>query len=131
MPQPKIVLLVEDDKLLVSTLLKIFEHEKFKVVVETNGLKALSAVKKNRPNLILLDLLLPGMHGFEIMKKLKADENYKNIPIIIISNLGDEADKDEAMHLGADEYFVKANISYEKLIKEINRYLHLYGKAKK
>lgn len=131
MPQPKIVLLVEDDKLLVSTLLKIFEHEKFKVVVETNGLKALSAVKKNRPNLILLDLLLPGMHGFEIMKKLKTDENYKNIPIIIISNLGDEADKDEAMYLGANEYFVKANISYEKLIKEINRYLHLYGKAKK
>lgn len=119
-----IVLLVEGDKLLVATLLQIFEKENFNVIVETNGSKAIEAIKNHKPNLILLDLLLPGMNGFEIMKKVKDDEHLKNIPIIVISNLGDEADQAQAMMLGADKYFIKANISYEKLIKEINNYLN-------
>lgn len=113
------VLIVEDDSLLLKVLSTGFIAEKFEVATVENGLEVMEAVKKFSPNIILLDLIIPGIDGFAVLKELKEDDDTKNIPVVIISNLGSEADIKATKALGADEYFIKANTELEKIINFI------------
>jgi len=117
------VLLVEDDALLNRMLANEFTHQNFHVVSVENGLDVLLAVEKRKPDLILLDLVLPGIDGFEILKQLKGDKKTQEIPVIVLSNLEIESDVKSAKILGAEQYFIKANSSVEEIVSAVQKRL--------
>jgi DNA-binding response OmpR family regulator len=119
----KNILLVEDEPLLSNLLKQRLEKEGLEVVLAHDGEEALKILKTIKPNLILLDLILPKVSGFELMETLKADPQFEKAPIIIISNLGQENDILKGQSLGAIEYFVKAQVSIEELVEQVKKFL--------
>ncbi len=115
------VLLVEDDQFLSSLLKNRLLREQFEVVTAEDGAKALEALKTMRPDVMLLDIILPGKSGFEVLEELRGDPRFqgKNMfPVIIISNLGQESDLERSRELGAVDYFVKARSSIDEIAKK-------------
>ena len=120
----KKVLIVEDDRFLREIATQKLEAEGFKVTNATGGKEALDYLNTNeRPDVILLDLILPGMSGFEVLEGVKKNDALKAIPVIILSNLGQEEDIDKAKKLGAADYLVKAHFSFAEIIKKIREVL--------
>lgn len=117
----KIVLSIEDDALLAKVLLEGLMLEGYEAINVNNGLNALTETKKIKPDLILLDLILPGVDGFEVLKQLKSDSETKKIPVMIVSNLGTLADIKSVRALGAEQYFIKANSEMEEIFKAIKK----------
>lgn len=115
---PKI-LIVEDDQFLRDLMLAKLEEEEFEVDIAVDGEEALEKVAKAKPDLILLDLLLPKMDGFEVLEKIKNDKGTKDIPVIILSNSGTQKAKQRGMQLGASEYMVKAHFTPTEILNEI------------
>jgi DNA-binding response OmpR family regulator len=115
----KKVLTIEDDNFLLDLEVSVLEKNDFDVVSASNGEDAIK--KLNTPNLsiILLDILLPDYDGFEILKKIKEDQNLKKIPVIIFSNLSSEKDITRAKELGATEFMVKSNFTLNELIERV------------
>jgi DNA-binding response OmpR family regulator len=124
LPEKK-VLIVEDDALLANALSGKFLVEKFQVLVADNGLKVVDAVKSFSPDIILLDLIIPGIDGFAVLKQLKADPKTAKIPVAVISNLGDAGDVKATKALGADEYFIKSNTELQKIVKYVKNKLKI------
>ncbi len=121
--ESKKVLIVEDDEFLRSLNAKRLEAEGFKVVIAVDGQSAIDLIPKEMPNLIFLDLLLPGVDGFEVLKKIKADDKTKAIPVIVFSNLGQKEDIEKAHNLGADDFLVKANFTLDDVVIKIKEVL--------
>lgn len=115
------ILLVEDDKFLRELLAGKIRKEGYTVVEAITGEEGLSKTKEERPQLILLDLVLPGMGGFDVLDAVKKDPQVSGIPVIILSNLGSREDIDKAMALGAREFMVKAHHSPQDIIEHIRR----------
>jgi len=113
------ILIIEDDKFLRLLLERKLKNENFEVVSAEDGEEALDKIISEKPDLILLDIILPKKSGFSILEELNKDENLKKIPVFIISNLGQPEDIERGKNLGAKEYFVKAGLSLEELIKKI------------
>lgn len=109
------ILLVEDDKFLSGLLYKKLSQE-FKVEVAGNGAEAFNKIKDGLPHLILLDLMLPDIDGFKILEILKKDERTKNIPVLILSNLGQKEDQDRCLSLGAAGYMIKAHFTPGEIV---------------
>jgi DNA-binding response OmpR family regulator len=117
------VLLVEDDPFL-SNLLKVrLQKENVDVILARDGEEALKRIDEDRPGLVLLDLILPKKSGFEILEKTSTDPQLKDMPIIIISNLGQTSDIQRGKELGAVEYYVKAKISIDDLVGKVKNFL--------
>jgi DNA-binding response OmpR family regulator len=117
------VLLVEDDPFL-SNLLKVrLQKENVDVVLARDGEEALKKIEEDKPGLVLLDLILPKKSGFEILEKVSTDPQLKDMPIIILSNLGQTSDIQRGKELGAIEYYVKAKISIDDLVGKIKTFL--------
>jgi len=110
------VMIVEDDALLSKVLSQGFLAEKFEVAAVANGSEVAEAVRNFSPDIILLDLILPGLDGFEVLKRLKADDKTKGIPVAVISNLEEAGDVKSTRALGAEQYFVKANTEMKAII---------------
>ncbi|MCP6719935.1 MAG: response regulator [Patescibacteria group bacterium] len=123
MPDQKTILLVEDEPLLGNLLKQRLEKEKFIVNLARDGEEALKVLKSIKPDLVLLDIILPKVSGFELMEILKDDPSYNQAPIVIISNLGQESDVEKGQVLGAIGYFVKAKMSIEDLVKKVKGFL--------
>ncbi|MBI2989666.1 MAG: response regulator [Candidatus Magasanikbacteria bacterium] len=117
------ILLVEDDTFLANIYKTKFEMEGFKVVVAINGTLALEEVKKKHPQLILLDILLPKMDGFSVLEHLKSDEKTKNIPVILLTNLGQKDDVDKGLALGAVDYLIKAHFKPSETVDKVKKVL--------
>jgi DNA-binding response OmpR family regulator len=117
------ILIVEDDNFLIKAYQIKFEREGFNVFIAMDGDEGLKVVNKEKPALIVLDLMLPKMNGFEFLKKIKSDESTKNIPVIALSNLGQRADQEKALSLGAVEYFIKTEHTLEEIVEKISKYL--------
>src|SRR3989338_1995840 len=113
------ILLVEDDKFLSVALGDKLTREGFTIIKAVNGQEALAKVRSQRPALILLDLMMPQKNGFEVLAELKLDETTKNIPVIILSNLGQEADIKKAKELGVREYLVKSDVEMKTVVEKI------------
>ena len=128
MPDQKAkVLLVEDDQFLASLLRNRLLREQFEVVSAEDGAKALEVLKTTKPDLMLLDIILPGKSGFEVLEELRADPRFQGknaFPVIIISNLGQESDLDRSRELGAVDYFVKARSSIDEIAKRVKEVIH-------
>ncbi len=121
--QAKKILLVEDDPFLSSLLKNRLVKEKVEVVNAKDGQEALDTLKTFKPDLILLDLILPKKSGFEVMEGIRQDPQLQNAPIIIISNLGQPEDIQKGQDLGAIEYFIKAKTSIDDLVGNILGFL--------
>jgi len=119
----KTILIVEDDKYLSKAYSIKIKNAGFNILLSSNGLDGLSIAKEKKPDLVVLDLLLPRVDGFEFLKRIKADEKTKNIPVLAISVLGQKADQERAMALGAEEYFIKTEYKLEEIIEKIREYL--------
>lgn len=117
------ILLVEDDPFLWSLIQSKLLKEGFGVTVAKDGQDALSQVKVVNPVLILLDIILPDMNGFAVLEKLKADDATKNIPVIVLSNLGQQEDIQKGMSLGAKDYLIKAHHAPQEIVDKIKKIL--------
>jgi len=112
------VLIVEDDKFLRELLVRKLENTGFDVSFAVNGEEALKKIKEQMPQLILLDLVLPGIDGFEVLKQVKANERMDGIAIIILSNLGQQGEVERGIRLGADDYLIKAHFTPDEIIQK-------------
>lgn len=119
----KKILVVEDDALLAKVLIDSLGAEGFEALNVNNGLEAFNEAKKFKPDLVLLDLILPGIDGFEVLKQLKGDNETKKVPVFVLSNLDSAPDVKSVKALEAEEYFIKANIKMKKIIEAINNRL--------
>lgn len=119
----KQILLVEDDQFLSTLLKNRLQKESFDVLLAKNGDEALVILEKNKPDLVLMDIILPGRSGFEAMEAIISDPRYGKAPVMIISNLGQESDIAKGKQLGAVDYFVKAQTPIDEMIKKIKEYL--------
>ena len=120
----KTILFIEDESALQKTFGDIFTQEGYKILSAVDGEEGLRLTKTAKPDLILLDLILPKVHGFEVLKRLKDDSETKDIPVIVLTNLEGTGDIEKALELGATTYLVKANYSLEEAIQKINQALN-------
>lgn len=115
----KRVLVVEDDALLADILMDSILAEGFEALNVVEGSKVLEVTKAYNPHIILLDIILPGLDGFGVLKELKAESSTAKIPVFILSNLDSVSDVKSAKVLGAEEYFIKARSEIKKIITAI------------
>lgn len=117
------ILIVEDDNFLVEMYTTKFELEGFQVVTAEDGEKGLEVAKAENPNIILLDILMPKMDGFTTLEELKKDESLKNIPVILLTNLGQKEDVKKGFDLGAAGYLIKAHFMPSEVVGKIKKIL--------
>lgn len=116
------ILLVEDDPMVVKMYQRKLTMDGFGVTLAFNGEEGLAALSKEIPDIVLLDVMMPKMNGFEMLKKVKADPIFKSIPVVLLTNLGDRAeDVQSGKDLGADDYWVKANMPLNELSERISK----------
>ena len=118
-----IILVVEDDEFLRSLAAKRLEKDGYGVAVAVDGESAFNIVLETKPTLVLLDLLLPGKDGFEVLKQIRENNVTKKIPVIIFSNLGRKEDIEKAQKLGANDFLIKANFTLDDLAGKIKQLL--------
>jgi len=115
----KKILVIEDDKFLRELISQKLLHEGYGIAEATDGEKGLEAVEKEKPDLVLLDLILPGVDGFEVLAKMKEDSTMAQIPVIILSNLGQKDDIEKGLKMGAVDYLIKAHFTPAEIIEKI------------
>jgi len=118
----KKILIVDDEVDLVETIRFPLEMEGYTVLVSYNGEDALNQARRERPHLILLDLMLPKLDGYKVCRLLKFDEKFKHIPILMLTAKTQQKDKSMGMETGADEYITKP-FDMEELMKKLRSYL--------
>lgn len=126
MPESKkrpLIILVEDDSFLAGMYTTKLSLEGFEVLQEADGTAGFELIKDKKPDLVLLDIILPKMDGFEILKALKADKDLANIPVILLTNLGKKEEVDKGISLGAVDYLIKAHFVPSEVIEKIRKTL--------
>lgn len=119
----KKILFIEDESTLQKTLGDVLAQGNYKVISALDGKIGLRLAKSEKPDLILLDLVLPKMHGFEILRELKKDPETEEIPVIILTNLEKMEDVEKAIELGAKTYLVKTQYKIEEIMDKIKKVL--------
>ena len=119
----KKILIVEDDRFLHSLLSDKLKKSGVQVISAFDVETGLEEAAKSSPDLILLDIILPGVDGFSVLEKLKADDSLKKIPVIILSNLGQEEEIKRGTELGAVEFLIKANFTLDEIIEKLSSVL--------
>lgn len=119
----KKIVIVEDDNITRSTITKFLKRFDFQIETAEDGEEGLQLIKEIKPDLILLDIIMPVMNGFDVFAKVMEDDSLKNTPIIFLTNLDDIRRKKDVLEQGAVDYIVKSNIDLEDLKKKID---HLF-----
>lgn len=119
----KRILVVEDDKFLSRVLSEKLSGDGYEVVTAFNGEEGLEEVKKKKPDLLLVDLIMPVKDGFDFLEELQAQKLAAGLPIIVSSNLGQEADMKRTKELGAVDYFVKSNTPLHEVVEKVKAHL--------
>ena len=117
------IMIVEDNAWIARVWATRLANEGFDVVVAMSGEEAIEKVRTDRPDLILLDIMMPGMGGFEVCQRLKISRDTSAIPIIFLSGFGNLEERRRAAELGADGYFVKSDVKAEELLQALRRVL--------
>ncbi len=115
------ILVAEDDPLYGKVYQSKLTREGYNVILVTNGQDAVEQALKEKPSLVLMDIIMPILDGFEALKRIKADPEGKDIKVIIMSNLSQDSDIEKAKGFGAFDYFVKSNISITELVEKISK----------
>ena len=119
----KKILIVEDDKFLRELIAKKILAEGYDTAEAKDGEEGLKKIEAEKPDLVLLDLVLPGMTGFDILKSVQENPLLSDIPIIVFSNLGQRDDVDKAINLGAKDFLIKAHFTPQEIIERIKSIL--------
>ena len=117
----KSILLIEDDPFLIDIYTTKIKEAGFSVEVAEDGEKALRKIKEKIPDIILLDIVLPRVDGWEILKEMKEKKELKNSKIVILSNLGQKEEVEKGLKLGATKYLIKAHYTPSQVIEEIKK----------
>ncbi len=115
----KKILLIEDDEALIEALREKFQEGGFSLLASSDGEAGLKMAEEERPDAILLDLVLPRKHGFEVLEELKKTERLSEIPVIVFTNLESSEDIERAYSLGARAYLIKANYTPMEVVKKV------------
>jgi len=117
------ILLAEDDEFLQRMYATKLAGSGFEVLVASDGEKALALIKKNKPDVVLLDILMPKMDGFAVLEAVKTDPGTKSIPVILLTNLSEVSDIKKARKLGANDYLIKSHFLPSEVIKLVDKYI--------
>lgn len=118
----KKLLLIEDEEFISYIYKRQFELSGYKVDVASEGMSGLQAIQNNTYDLVLLDIMMPGMNGIDVLKKIKTDEVTKNLPVIMVTNLAQDDIMQQAFKLGASAYWIKANNSPQEIVNQIDKF---------
>lgn len=116
---PKTILIIEDDKFLRELIAQKLSKEGYNTSEAVDGEEGIKKIQQEKPNLVLLDLILPGIDGFEVLSKMQQDPLLAQIPVIILSNLGQKEDVEKGLKLGAVDYLIKAHFTPGEIIEKI------------
>jgi DNA-binding response OmpR family regulator len=113
------ILVIEDEVTLQKAMVDILVATGYQAIGANDGEQGLALAKSEKPDIILLDIILPKMNGFDVLKALKADEETKPIPVIMLTNLESSNDIEQALSLGAMTYLVKSNYELDDIVKRV------------
>ena len=117
------VLIVEDDSMILDMYVHKFEQEGFMVFQLERGDNVIELVEKEQPNIILLDVIMPGLDGFSVLQALKVNDKTSKIPVIILTNLGQDEDRTIGLTMGAIGYIVKSNMTPGDVVRKVREFL--------
>lgn len=119
----KKIILVEDDTFLIEIYSTKIKEAGFELVLAKDGEEVLKKLQEEKPDLLLLDIVLPGIDGWEVLKRVKDDPHLEDIKIITLSNLSQKEDEEKGLKLGAIKYLIKANYTPSQVVEEIKKVL--------
>ncbi|PIR13585.1 response regulator [Candidatus Falkowbacteria bacterium CG11_big_fil_rev_8_21_14_0_20_39_10] len=119
----KKILITEDEQSISNVLRNKLERYGFEVILASTGEESLNKTKAMKPDLVLLDLIMPHKDGFQVLEEMKKDKDMKKIDVIVFSNLGQEADMKRTKEMGASDYIIKSNMSISEVVEKINKVL--------
>jgi CheY-like chemotaxis protein len=119
----KKILFIEDEEILIHLLNKKLTQEGYEVFIARNGLEGLEKMKETKPDLILLDILMPKMGGLEVMEEMQKNEELKKIPVVVISNSGQPVEIDRIQKLGAKDWLIKTEFNPQEVIEKIKKHI--------
>jgi DNA-binding response OmpR family regulator len=117
----KKILIIEDEELLYNLLERKLNEEGYQASVAKDGAEGMKMIKEIKPDLVLLDIVMPNKNGFEVMDEMQADEKLKHIPIIVISNSGQPVEIDKAKELGAKDWLIKTEFDPQEVIEKVKK----------
>ncbi len=117
----KKILLIEDEELIIDLLQKKLTMEGYAISVARNGEEGLKLMRENKPDLILLDIIMPKKGGFEVMEEMQKDKELKKILVIVISNSGQPVEIDRAQKLGARDWLIKTEFNPQEVIEKVKK----------
>ena len=120
---PKKILLVEDEEIMIDLLQRKLTKEGYEVSVARDGEEGLKLMREVKPALILLDIVMPKMGGFEVMEEMAKEPELKKIPVIVISNSGQPVELDRAQKLGAKDWLIKTEFDPQEVIEKVKKQL--------
>ena len=120
---PKKILLVEDEEIMIDLLQKKLTKEGYEVSIARDGEEGLKLMREVKPTLILLDIVMPKMGGFEVMEEMAKEPELKKIPVIVISNSGQPVELDKAQKLGAKDWLIKTEFDPQEVIEKVKKQL--------
>ena len=115
----KKILLIEDEEIMIGLLQKKLTNEGYEVSVARDGEEGLKAMREVRPDLVLLDIIMPKMGGFGVMEGMQKDKELKKIPVIVISNSGQPVELDKAQKLGAKDWLIKTEFDPQEVLNKV------------
>ena len=115
------ILIIEDEEIMYSLLEKKLKQEGYEVNVAKNGEEGLEKMKTNRPDLVLLDIIMPKKGGFEVMEEMRKEEDLKDLPVVVISNSGQPVELDKAKELGAKDWLIKTEFDPQEVIEKVKK----------
>jgi DNA-binding response OmpR family regulator len=124
----KKILIIEDEEIIMNLLQKKLTEEGYEVSIARNGQAGLETMREKKPDLVLLDIIMPKMGGFEVMTEMQKDGELKNIPVIVVSNSGQPVEIDKAQELGAKDWLVKTEFDPQEVVEKVKKQLPLFDK---
>lgn len=121
--QKKKILLIEDDSFISQMYAMKFKQTNFDFLVARDGVKGLELAKKEKPDLVLLDIILPEIDGFEILRRLKEDPLLQAIPVVLLTNLGQQENIQKGVAMGAKDYIIKAHYTPQEVVEKVQSFL--------
>lgn len=119
----KTILLIEDDPFLIEIYTTKFKEAGFSVEIAVDGKEGLLKIEKKIPDLLLLDIVLPSLTGWEILREIKRNKKFKNLKVVILSNLSQREEVEKGLNLGAAKYLIKAHYTPSEVVEEIKKIL--------
>jgi CheY-like chemotaxis protein len=117
------IVLAEDEEIISMAYQQGLTFLGYEVVIAQDGLDAIEALKQQIPDILLLDIIMPNMNGFEVLEAVRKNPDYKELPIIMLTNLSQSSDELQARELGANDYMIKSNITLKQLVERIESIL--------